>query len=345
MKKYCRLLLFILLSTTLGGCAAEEAVQTGHEESGKPVQIGMCFDSFVIERWQRDRDVFVSTAEDLGAEVNVQNANGEVEKQISQIQYFIEKKVDLLVVIATDAEELSKVVRDAKRAGIRVLCYDRLVSNANADLYISFDNGKVGELMAKALTEELPENANVLLLGGPATDKNVEAVNKTFCSELKKGHIQVLDTMQAENWRAELVYNFLSENYMDLSRVDGIMCGNDDLARQAVRFLSERRKAGQIPVVGQDAELEACQRIVEGTQLMTVYKPVEVLAKSAAEYAVRMAKGEAIDARETIDDGTYFIPYIKLEPVAVTEETMDIITDSGFHLKEDVYLNVPGKMK
>ena len=53
------------------------------------IQIGMSFDSFVIERWLRDRDVFVSTAKELGAEVNVQNANGDIEEQKKHINYFI----------------------------------------------------------------------------------------------------------------------------------------------------------------------------------------------------------------------------------------------------------------
>lgn len=120
------------------------------------------------------------------------------------------------------------------------------------------------------------------------------------------------------------------------------MCGNDDLAREVVRVLAENRLAGKICVVGQDADLEACQRIVADTQCMTVYKPIEKLAKAAAEYAVALAKGEEMEVTETCNDGKYEIPYVKLQPLSVTKSNMDaIIIASGFHLREDVYIDRP----
>ena len=107
------------------------------------------------------------------------------------------------------------------------------------------------------------------------------------------------------------------------------------------------RLAGDMLVTGQDADLEACQRIVEGTQLMTVYKPVERLAQKAAECAIKLAKDETLEKEpdySLMDDGTYDVPCIALEPIMVTEDNIDeIIIGSGFHLKEDVYLNVPGQ--
>ena len=120
------------------------------------------------------------------------------------------------------------------------------------------------------------------------------------------------------------------------------MCGNDDIASQVVRVLTENRMAGKVQVVGQDGDLAACQRIVEGTQTMTAFKSVESLAEAAAEFAVRMAQGDPLnDVTETITDGTNEIPFSMLMPVAVTGENMDeIIVDGGFHSREDVYLNV-----
>ena len=95
-------------------------------------------------------------------------------------------------------------------------------------------------------------------------------------------------------------------------------------------------------MTGQDADLEACQRIVEGTQLMTVYKPVEVQARTAVECTIGLIEGnmpEEINAH--VSDGTYIVPGIVLNPVSVTAANMDaVIIDSGFHLREDVYLNV-----
>ena len=126
-----------------------------------------------------------------------------------------------------------------------------------------------------------------------------------------------------------------------IGNADAIMCGNDDVATSVIRALAVSQLAGVKPVVGQDADLPACQHVVEGTQLMTVYKPVGKLAEQAAQFAVKLAKGEAITADNVINDGTNQVPYIAVEPIAVTRENMDsVIIDSGFHSREDVYLNV-----
>ena len=118
------------------------------------------------------------------------------------------------------------------------------------------------------------------------------------------------------------------------------MCGNDDVATSVIKALAVAQLAGEIPVVGQDADLPACQHIVQGTQLMTVYKPVGKLAEEAAKLSVELAKGETLDVDGVINDGTNQIPYVAVEPVAVTKDNMDqVIIDGGFHTREDVYLN------
>lgn len=344
MKK--KILLAVLLSVlVLSGCTGKEKVVEPEKKTGEDgIEIGMSFDSFVIERWQRDRDVFVSTAKDLGASVNVQNANGDIEKQKEQIAYFVKKGVDVIVIICIDSDSLKESVEKAKDAGIRIIAYDRLVTNSNADLYITFDNEKVGTLMAEALAQNGAAGGNVLMLGGSPTDNNVPLVENGFKSICSNKNMQILDSIHCDGWRAELAADYIYSNEDMVVKSDAIMCGNDNLAGQVIRALSEKRLAGDILVVGQDADLEACQRIVEGTQLMTVYKPVEKLAKRAAECAIAMANGETVEGSDvaTINDGTYTIPYIGLEPVAVTKENMDeVIINSGFHLKEDVYLNAP----
>ncbi|MBO7362332.1 MAG: substrate-binding domain-containing protein, partial [Lachnospiraceae bacterium] len=126
----------------------------------------MSFDSFVIERWQRDRDVFVSTAKELGATVNVQNANGDIEKQKEQIEYFINKGVDVIVIVYIDSESLREQVEKARNAGIKIIAYDRLITDSKVDLYITFDNYMVGQLMAEAVLRNGLQGGKVLMLGG-----------------------------------------------------------------------------------------------------------------------------------------------------------------------------------
>ncbi len=339
-------LVFILLMA-LSACGKVENGREGDDGEEEKIQIGMSFDSFVIERWQRDRDVFVSVAKELGAEVNVQNANGLVEEQKKQIDYFIQKGMDVIVIIAIDPASLQDSVEKAKDAGIKIVSYDRLINDADVDLYITFDNEMVGTMMAQALVKEGIDGGKVVMLGGSPTDNNVPLVESAFKRVMSKHRVSILDSIHADNWRAEEAAAYIYANPQKISQADAIMCGNDDLATQAVRALAETRQAGDILVVGQDADLAACQRIVEGTQVMTVYKPVERLATRAAEAAVALARGEELtgDDVTVIESGEYRIPYIGLEPISVNRENIDeVIIGGGFHLKEDVYLNVPGQM-
>lgn len=350
MKKRGGVLFIILLVLAFAsGCGSTGQVpEKAEQKEEDKLQIGLSFDSFVIERWLRDRDMFVSTAQSLGAEVNVQVAGGVVEEQISQIEYFIKKKMDVIVVIPIDGNALYDVLKEAKEKGIYVICYDRIVENINADLYITIDNEKIGTLMGEALIKACPDGGNIFAINGSPTDGNVAEVVKGFNKALKNSNLNIVYTGYCDNWLAELAGNHVNKGLEVTKDIVGVMCGNDDLASQAVKVLSENRLAGKVAVVAQDADLAACQRIVEGTQEMTVYKPIEQEANTAAEFAVALGKGEDITsgtgeykATETFNDGTYDIPYYSIDPIAVTAENMDeVIIDGGFHTKEDVYLNI-----
>jgi D-xylose transport system substrate-binding protein len=341
-NKVMAVLVAAVLAMSATGCGQKQSsVETGTENTAadNKVQIGITFDSFLIERWERDRDIFVSSAKDLGAEVNVQNANGDVEDQKKQIDYFIKKKMDVIVVIPVDSSSLTDEVRKAKNAGIKVIAYDRMLNNSDADLYISFDNETVGKFMADAIIKAMPDGGSIIKINGPSKDNNVSLVNHGFDKEIIHHNIKVLSTYYASEWDGEEAFNYMSAHSKEAAAADAVMCGNDSLAGQVVRYLSEQRLAGKVTVVGQDADLDACQRIVEGTQTMTVYKPIEKLAKKAAECAVALAGGNDIPGETVISDGKYSVPYVCIEPVAVDKDNIDnVIIDSGFHLREDVYL-------
>lgn len=348
MKKTVEICLVLLLPLLfMGGCGTktqEEDAYTeikSRQEEGC-VNIGVSFDSFVIERWLRDRDAFVLAADNLGAEVNVQNANGDLQEQIEQIRYLIKKQVDVLVVVAADCQALSEVMLEAKDAGISTISYDRLILNADSDLYISFDNEKVGEYMAEALVKEMPEGGEIFMLQGPEEDNNVKLVREGFERVIKDSGLKTVYQTHCPGWLAEQAAEDLNEGLKKFPDVKGIMCGNDDIASQVVNTLAETRRAGSLAVVGQDGDIAACQRIVEGTQTMTAYKSVESLAEKAAEMAVKLAKGQDLGLDEkTIDDGSYDVPCYLMEPEYVSRENMDqVIIEGGVHSRDDVYLNV-----
>ena len=322
-------------------CTSTSEVTTQAEETeDDTIQIGLSIDSLVIERWQRERDLFVSKAQELGAEVNVQNASGDVDEQIRQIEYFIDKNMDVIVIIAIDDTKLSDVIGKAKKAGIKIIAYDRLIRNANVDLYISMDNEKVGELMGQYIKKSIGNSGSIIQIKGSPTDNNVRMVQEGFERIINTTDIRIDYAEFSDDWLAENGF-IVTNSYLSKGKVpDAIMCGNDNIAAQAIKALIENRLGGQVCVVGQDADLEACQRIVEGTQYMTVYKPVEKLAKLAAEMAVDMANDKPLELQETMFDGKYDVPYEKLEPIAVTKENMDEVITGKYHQRNEIYLNV-----
>ncbi len=341
----------IIIIFTAASCGHQQSEKTkSSKEEKEGIQIGITFDTFVLERWTRDRDVFVSTAQKLGAKVDVQNANGDVEKQRKQIERFIEEKVDTIVIVAVDCFALENEVAKARNFGINVISYDRLIQGVPTDLYVTVDNEQVGQKMAREIIEALPEGGKVVMICGPEADTNSLDVVEGFEEEISTSQLEVVSQSYVKSWTPENGFQAVNDAFQSVKEFDAVMCGNDGLAGYAIKALSEQQLAGKVVVVGQDADLEACQRIVEGTQDMTVYKPIEELARIAAECAVKFAKGEPVvggivnrTTTKKIDAGDD-VPYYGLTPVAVTAENMDeVIIKPGFHLRDEVYLNVEGQ--
>lgn len=348
MKKRCIAVLacVMLMVSLLTSCNSKEDNEKEKNDDAE-LEIGITFDTFVLERWSRDRDVFVSTAEKLGAKVVVQNANGNVDKQKEQIEKFIADDMDVIVVVAVDCFQLTEEVTKARDQGIVVISYDRMIQGCATDLYITVDNEKVGELMAQNIIESLPDGGNVVMLCGPEMDTNSAEVVRGFKNKIEGSNLTVVKEIYVKSWTPENGFAAANEALADAESIDAVMCGNDGLAGFAIKALSEKQLAGKVFVTGQDADLEACQRVVEGTQTMTVYKPIERLAKVAAQCAVKMGeKDETMEVEierlitKKTQEGSY-VPYWALPPIAVTAENMDeVIIDLGFHLRDEVYLNV-----
>jgi len=324
--------------------AAPPASGVAGRDDGKVV-VGLSMDTLLEERWQKDRDLFKAAVEKLGALIEVQAANGDDARQMQQAEYLISQHVDVLVVVPHNAEVAAGIVDKAHKAGIKVMSYDRLIVDADVDLYVSFDNEKAGELQAKAIVEQAPKG-NYVLIEGADTDNNAHMFKKGQMNILKplvnRGDIRIVFDQFTKEWKpANALDNMRLALAANDNHIDAVVAANDATAGGVIQALSEQQLAGKIPVSGQDAELAGAQRIVEGTQTMTVYKPIEKLAETAADLAVKMAKGEAIYADKTVNNRKIDVPSILLEPIAVDQSNIDatIIAD-GFHKREDVYKNV-----
>lgn len=308
----------------------------------KTVKIGMAIDDLRLERWQKDRDIFVKKADELGAEVFVQSANGNEQTQMSQIENMISRGVDVLVIIPYNGKVLTNVIKEAKEEGIKVLAYDRLISNADIDFYISFDNEKVGEIQAQAMLKQKPKG-NYFLMGGAPTDNNAKLFRKGQMNILQpkidSGDIKIVGDQWVDSWLAEnalkIMENALTANE---NKIDAVVASNDATAGGAIQALDAQGLAGKVAISGQDADLAAVRRIVDGTQTMTVYKSISQLANKAAEIAVELANDKKPATNASLNNGLKDVPAWLLNPIAVDKSNLDstVIAD-GFHSKADVY--------
>ena len=314
----------------------------GTQVSAKDLTIGMSIDDLRLERWQKDRDIFVKKAENLGAKVFVQSANGDASAQISQIENMINRNVDVLVIIPFNGEVLGNVIAEAKKEGIKVLAYDRLINNADIDFYVSFDNEKVGELQAKSVVEAKPEG-NYFLMGGSPVDNNAKLFRKGQMKVLQplidSGKIKVVGDQWVDSWLAEKALQIM-ENALTANKnnIDAVVASNDATAGGAIQALSAQGLSGKVAISGQDADLAAIKRIVDGTQTMTVYKPITKLADKAAEIAVTLGKNEKPTSNAELNNGLKNVPSYLLDPIAVNKDNIDdTIIKDGFHTKDAIY--------
>ncbi|MDQ6421554.1 D-xylose ABC transporter substrate-binding protein [Paenibacillus sp. LHD-117] len=361
LRLFLAALAFVVLASACESDAGEsragnEPIQPSPSGSpeGNPVhsdgkiRIGFSMDTLVEERWQKDRDLFEAAVEALGAEVVIMAANGDDAAQISQAETMISQGVDILVMVPHNAEATASIVKKAHSSGIKVLAYDRLVKNAEIDLYVSFDNERVGELQAKAITKLVPKG-NYVYIGGAETDNNAHMIKTGVFNVLQplidSGDITIVYDQWTKDWTpANALANMQAALQANGNKIDAVIAANDATAGGVIQALAEQGLAERIPVAGQDAELAAAQRIVEGTQTMTVYKPIHSLAEEAAELAVKLAKGEKVDTGRKVNNGKIEVPSVLLSPIAVDKQNMDetVIAD-GFHSWNDVYKNVKQK--
>jgi len=329
-------LLFIAL------CGAFLIVGCGKKGStNSKLVIGFSIGDLKEERWQRDRQFFEDEAKKLGAEVIVQDASGDPNTQIQQCENMLVRGVKVLVVVPKNADAAAPIVEKAHKKGCKVICYDRLISNAEPDLYLSFDNVRVGEIQAQEILKLVPEG-NYLKLNGDPGDKNAAMVDQGHMNVLKDaiaaGKVKLVVNQACDKWQGSEAKR-ITEDALTKYTINAIVASNDGTAAGAIAALEAKKIAGKVPISGQDADLLNCQYIVNGTQTVTVYKPIKKLATFAAGAAVALAKGEDVQGvNSKVNNGKIDVTTVFLDPIPVTKDNMDqTVVADGYHTKELVY--------
>lgn len=342
-------ILSLVLSLLIGISLSRRSGINGGVTNDEQLLIGFSMDSLKEARWQRDRDLFTARAEALGARVLVQSANSDDTRQIQDIQALLSNNVDVLVIIPHNGRAMAKAVNLAHEAGTPVISYDRLITDCELDLCVSFNNLRVGEMQAQYLVDTLPANrkSRIVRIYGAKTDHNSfqfkEGQDNILEPYIARGQIEVIHEDWAENWKPEMAKKITNAAITNHGATfDAILASNDGTAGGAVQALLEEGLGGKVVVTGQDAELVACQRIAAGTQTMSIYKPIRILANTVAELAVDMARGKPVIARHSVHNDMIDVPNVLLDVTVITRENLQetVIADQ-FHSYDDVYRNVP----
>ncbi len=272
------------------------------------------------------------------------NAEASLAKQSQQFQRMVEDKVDVILVDAVDAELIAPDVRKSKNAGIPVIAYDRLAQGP-IDAYVSHDNELVGQVQGRAIIEALATKASsskVVMMNGDSADPNTAQFKEGALGELQ-GKVDIVKQYDTDKWSPAVAKANMKQaiESVGLDHIAAVYAANDGIAGAVIDALKEAGVGRIPPVTGQDANLDAVQRIVTGEQYMTVYKSFLDEATYAAQMAVNKVQGRdiAFDAltRDTVDSPTQKnVPAMLVPIVSLTKDTIErtVITDGVYTVRQ-----------
>ncbi|HEY6388173.1 MAG TPA: substrate-binding domain-containing protein [Candidatus Acidoferrum sp.] len=341
----CRFLLSLSMIALL---ALVTYLRKGQPASAQdtPLKIGYLMDSLKVERWQTDLDTFQKRAKELGAEVLVETAEGDDDLQLQQSQKLVDSGAKVLVLVPHDTDKAARIVNAAKARHVPVLCYERLVRNSDVDFFVGSNAEVIGELQASTLARLAPKG-NYVLIGGSPADSNAKVLRDGQLRVLKplvdRGEVRIISDGWAKDWDPAQAYAIMSQA-IDSTKgnLTAVVASNDGTAGGAIQALEEHKLAGKVLVSGQDADLAAIIRILDGTQTMTVYKPIGLQARTAAEAAVSLAGGRPVKNAVSVGNGSRTVQAILLSPVLVTKDNVrQTVIKDGFQNLETIQKSLP----
>ena len=206
---------------------------------------------------------------------------------------------------------------------------------------MSFDNTKVGELQGQGLVDCLAGRpSNVVFLNGSPTDNNATLFSKGAHSVIDATpSVKIVGEQAVPDWDNDAAVTIFEQQYTAANgAVDGVYAANDGLAGSVISILEKNKRAGQVPVTGQDATVEGLQNILAGTQCMTVYKSANEEANALADVAIALAQGDEPKTTSTSrdDTGNRDVPSVLLTPKSITKDNVNVVFDDGGQAKEEV---------
>jgi D-xylose transport system substrate-binding protein len=340
------------MAVTLAACGSAKESKSSNSSSsssakkGDNIKVGLLLPENKTARYEKfDKPLIEKKIKELTngkATLDYNNAHQDANLQAQQVDTMITNKVDVLIVDAVDAKAIQNSVQKAVDAGIKVVAYDRLAEGP-ISAYTSFDNEEVGktqgQALLKALGSKATKSSKIVMVNGSVTDPNAAQFKKGAHSVLD-GKVTIAKEYDTKEWSPD---NANSEMEAAISAVGkgniaGVYSANDGMAGGIITALSG---AGiKVPVTGQDAELAGVQRIVAGTQYMSVFKSYPAEANVAAEMAVALAQGKSLDsiAKDKVSSTSQKdVPSVLVPVVSLTQDNIkDTVIKQGYYTVSDI---------
>ncbi len=335
-RKLLALLMAVVLSIGLAACASPTA-----PEASESIKIGVSLPTQREERWVLDKEGFEKAAADQGIELLLQVADNDAARQQNQCENLISQGIDVLIIAPVDGEQAKNIVDMAHAESIPVIAYDRPIQNADVDAYITFDQYGIGKLMGEYVATNLPSGNIVFLKGDPQDPTCVplkQGAMDAIQAKVDSGDYVIVSEQDCKDWSAseaqKHVENALTSND---NKIDAVIAPNDGTAGGSIQALAAQGLAGTTIVTGQDSEIAAVKRIIEGTQSMTVFFDVRDLSKAGFDTAVSFAKGETPVTNGVTNNGFKDVPTVGFTPSPVTVDTYKaLLIDSGYMSEADL---------
>jgi D-xylose transport system substrate-binding protein len=333
-----------VLALTAAACGSSNSSSSSSSSGGKSGSIALLLPESKTARYEsQDRPNFVKKANALCPDCSIiySNADQDPAKQQQQAEAALTKGAKVLVLDPVDAASAASIVTRAKQQNVPVISYDRLITNAPIKYYISFDNVKVGQLQAQALSAKLKSDGNatgpITMINGAPTDNNAKLFKQGATQGFQTSGVKIAKSYDTPNWSPDEAQTEMEQSITALGKngFNGVYAANDGTAGGAIAAMKGNGiQPATKPTTGQDAELAAVQRILAGQQYMTVYKAVKPEAENAATLAVALAQGKAPAAgvlTGSTPNGQGSIQSVILKPVAVTKDNINsTIIKDGF---------------
>jgi D-xylose transport system substrate-binding protein len=347
--------MILFATAACGGSSDDNKAPSGgsSKSSSGGGKVGVILpDATTSPRWEgNDRPSLTKAFDDAGIGSDIQNAGGDTTKFGTICDSMINEGVKVLMIVNLDSDSGAACLKKASAAGIVSIDYDRLTLGGGASYYVSFDNVVVGNLMGqglqKCLTDKGKNKANIIYINGAETDNNAALFKQGYADALKpkldSGDYKLVGDVSGE-WDANKAATAFDGLYTKNSgKIDGIVSANDTMAGGIIARLKANGLAGKVPVTGQDASIEGLQRVLDGTQCMTVYKNTNLEADLASKLAIDVIKGDksAADAlaTKTVTDST---TKSEVKSALATPESISDgagvkkVIDDGFQKASDV---------